>query len=132
MRIPCVVMDGRRLLSVGLVAGLLLATVLASALVLRSERAEDRRIARGTADEAAAATASTLRLASIGVRGANGLVTPEGQLPTRRFTALSDVALSEGIVTVVGWARRVPADERAHLVTDFLEKYFPVKAPWEL
>lgn len=25
----------------------------------------------------------------------------------------------------------VPADERAHLVTDFLEKYFPVKAPWE-
>ena len=26
----------------------------------------------------------------------------------------------------------VPADERAHLVTDFLEKYFPVKAPWEV
>ncbi|HAG58611.1 MAG TPA: sugar phosphotransferase [Arthrobacter bacterium] len=26
----------------------------------------------------------------------------------------------------------VPADERAELVTDFLEKYFPIKAPWEL
>ncbi|MBG6224249.1 hypothetical protein IWX63_000804 [Arthrobacter sp. CAN_A2] len=26
----------------------------------------------------------------------------------------------------------VPDDERAHLVTDFLEKYFPVKAPWEI
>lgn len=26
----------------------------------------------------------------------------------------------------------VPADERAQLVTDFLEKYFPIKAPWEL
>ncbi|WP_425483330.1 stealth family protein [Arthrobacter zhaoguopingii] len=25
----------------------------------------------------------------------------------------------------------VPADERARLVTEFLEKYFPVKAPWE-
>ncbi|WP_458780942.1 stealth family protein [Arthrobacter sp. D3-16] len=25
----------------------------------------------------------------------------------------------------------VPADERAELVTDFLEKYFPIKAPWE-
>ncbi|MHA7142083.1 stealth conserved region 3 domain-containing protein [Arthrobacter sp. TB 23] len=25
----------------------------------------------------------------------------------------------------------VPAEERAHLVTDFLEKYFPLKAPWE-
>nr|WP_051479161.1 stealth conserved region 3 domain-containing protein [Arthrobacter sp. H5] len=25
----------------------------------------------------------------------------------------------------------VPAEERARLVTDFLEKYFPVKAPWE-
>ncbi|MDR6414241.1 stealth family protein [Pseudarthrobacter sulfonivorans] len=26
----------------------------------------------------------------------------------------------------------VPADERAQLVTDFLEKYYPIKAPWEL
>lgn len=26
----------------------------------------------------------------------------------------------------------IPAEERAHLVTDFLEKYFPVKAPWEI
>lgn len=26
----------------------------------------------------------------------------------------------------------VPADERADLVTDFLEKYYPIKAPWEL
>jgi hypothetical protein len=26
----------------------------------------------------------------------------------------------------------VPADERAELVTDFLEKYFPIKAPWEI
>ncbi|MDQ0635534.1 hypothetical protein QFZ40_003443 [Arthrobacter pascens] len=26
----------------------------------------------------------------------------------------------------------VPADERAQLVTDFLEKYFPIKAPWEI
>ena len=26
----------------------------------------------------------------------------------------------------------VPAEERAHLVTEFLEKYFPVKAPWEV
>ncbi|WP_442884847.1 stealth family protein [Arthrobacter sp. Soc17.1.1.1] len=26
----------------------------------------------------------------------------------------------------------VGAEERAHLVTDFLEKYFPVKAPWEI
>nr|WP_256548976.1 stealth family protein [Pseudarthrobacter humi] len=26
----------------------------------------------------------------------------------------------------------VPADERAELVTDFLEKYYPIKAPWEL
>ncbi|GAA1345841.1 hypothetical protein JOE65_001146 [Arthrobacter roseus] len=25
----------------------------------------------------------------------------------------------------------VAAEERAHLVTDFLEKYFPLKAPWE-
>jgi len=25
----------------------------------------------------------------------------------------------------------VPAEERAELVTDFLEKYFPIKAPWE-
>ncbi|MDQ6753542.1 MAG: stealth family protein [Actinomycetota bacterium] len=25
----------------------------------------------------------------------------------------------------------VPADERARLVTDFLEKFFPIKAPWE-
>ena len=25
----------------------------------------------------------------------------------------------------------VPADERAAVVTDFLEKYFPIKAPWE-
>ncbi|WP_458113167.1 stealth family protein [Arthrobacter sp. R1-13] len=25
----------------------------------------------------------------------------------------------------------VPADERADLVTDFLENYFPIKAPWE-
>lgn len=25
----------------------------------------------------------------------------------------------------------VPADERAEVVTDFLEKYFPIKAPWE-
>lgn len=25
----------------------------------------------------------------------------------------------------------VPADERASLVTDFLQKYFPIKAPWE-
>jgi hypothetical protein len=25
----------------------------------------------------------------------------------------------------------VGADERAELVTDFLEKYFPIKAPWE-
>jgi len=25
----------------------------------------------------------------------------------------------------------VDADERAKLVTDFLEKYFPIKAPWE-
>lgn len=26
----------------------------------------------------------------------------------------------------------VPADERAELVTDFLEKYYPIKAPWEI
>jgi hypothetical protein len=26
----------------------------------------------------------------------------------------------------------VPADERAQVVTDFLEKYFPIKAPWEI
>jgi len=26
----------------------------------------------------------------------------------------------------------VPADERARLVTDFLEKYYPIKAPWEM
>lgn len=26
----------------------------------------------------------------------------------------------------------VPADERAEMVTDFLEKYYPIKAPWEL
>ncbi len=26
----------------------------------------------------------------------------------------------------------VPADERAQLVTDFLEKYYPIKAPWEI
>ena len=26
----------------------------------------------------------------------------------------------------------VPADERAELVTEFLEKYYPIKAPWEL
>ena len=25
----------------------------------------------------------------------------------------------------------IPAEERARVVTDFLEKYFPVKAPWE-
>jgi hypothetical protein len=25
----------------------------------------------------------------------------------------------------------VPAEERAELVTDFLEKYYPIKAPWE-
>ncbi|QNE13476.1 sugar phosphotransferase [Pseudarthrobacter sp. NBSH8] len=25
----------------------------------------------------------------------------------------------------------VPADERAEIVTDFLEKYYPIKAPWE-
>ena len=25
----------------------------------------------------------------------------------------------------------VPAAERAELVTDFLEKYYPIKAPWE-
>jgi hypothetical protein len=25
----------------------------------------------------------------------------------------------------------VSADERAALVTDFLEKYYPIKAPWE-
>ncbi|PNI08604.1 sugar phosphotransferase [Arthrobacter sp. AFG7.2] len=25
----------------------------------------------------------------------------------------------------------IPADERAEVVTDFLEKYFPIKAPWE-
>lgn len=119
-------MDGRRLLSIGLVAGLLVATVLASALVLRSERAEDRRIARATADEAAAATASTLRLAAIGVRGANGLVTAEGRLPERRFAALGDVALSERIVTVVGWSRRVPADERAAFERDLGR---PIVAP---
>lgn len=106
-------MDGRRLLSVGLVAGLLLATVLGSALVLRSEQAEDRRAARGVADQAAAATASTLRLAAISVRGAEGLVTGEGRLPERRFAAFGDVALDERIVTVIGWARRVPAAGRA-------------------
>jgi serine phosphatase RsbU (regulator of sigma subunit)/CHASE1-domain containing sensor protein len=111
-------MDGRRLLSVGLVAGLLAATGLASALVLRSERAEERRVARSVADQAAAATASTLRLAAISVRGAEVLLTPEGSLPAHRFTAFGDVAADEGIITLVGWARRVPASERAAFETE--------------
>lgn len=106
-------MDGRRLLSVGLVAGLLVATILASLLVLRSEQVEDRRTARGVADQAAAATASTLRLAAVSIRGADGLVTADGQLPERRFRAFGEVALDERIVTVVGWSVAVRAAERA-------------------
>jgi hypothetical protein len=71
-------MDGRRLLSVGLVAGPLVAAAIASALVLEAERADDRQIARGVADQAAAALSSTLRLASLSIRGADGFVSSAG------------------------------------------------------
>ncbi len=104
-------MDGRRLLSVGLVAGLLVATLLASLLVLQTEQADDREEARSVADQASAAIVSTLRLAGLSVRGADGLLTA-GDIPPPRFTPFARDVLDERIVTVLGWARLVSADER--------------------
>lgn len=105
-------MDGRRLLSVGLVAGLLVATALASLLVLQNERADERQAARGVADQAAAAVASTLRLAGLSVRGAEGLVTREDGFAPRPFSMFAESALGERTITALGWAPVVPADER--------------------
>lgn len=106
-------MDGRRLLSVGLVAGLLVATALASLLVLGTEQSDDRQAARGVADQAAAAVASTLRLASLSVRGADGFVTADGDLPPQRFAPFAEDALDQRTLTVLGWARWLPAERRA-------------------
>lgn len=106
-------MDGRRLLSVGLVAGLLLATALASVLVLSTEQADDRQAARGVADQAAAAVSSTLRLASLSVRGADGLVSSDGDLPRERFGPFAEDVLEQRTLTVLGWGRWLPADRRS-------------------
>lgn len=119
-------MDGRRLLSVGLVAGLLVATALASLLVLGTEQADDRQAARGVADQAAAAVASTLRLASLSVRGADGLVTPDGDLPPQRFAPFAEEALDERILSVLGWARWLPAERRSAFERDLGR---PIVAP---
>ncbi|MFA9271557.1 MAG: CHASE domain-containing protein, partial [Baekduiaceae bacterium] len=119
-------MDGRRLLSVGLVAGLLVATALASLLVLGTEQSDDRQAARGVADQAAAAVASTLRLASLSVRGADGFVTADGDLPPKRFAPFAEDALEERTLTVLGWARWLPADRRAAFERDLGR---PIVAP---
>lgn len=106
-------MDGRRLLSVGLVAGLLVATVLASIFVLETERSDDRQAARGAADQAAAAIASTMRLAGLSMRGADGIVTDDGDIPPRAFSHFAQQARSERIVSPVAWSRLVEASDRA-------------------
>lgn len=106
-------MDGRRLLSVGLVAGLLVATALASLLVLETEQSDDRQQARSVADQAVAAVVSTLRLAGLSVRGANGLLGPDGDIPSARFEPFAGDVLEEGPLTLLGWAPVVPAAGRA-------------------
>ncbi|MBJ7329635.1 MAG: SpoIIE family protein phosphatase [Solirubrobacteraceae bacterium] len=106
-------MDGRRLLSVGLVVGLLVATALASLLVLQSEQADDRQAARGVADQAAAAVTSTLRLSAAGMRGANAVVDADGEIPAERFSAFADGALAEKTLTAVAFAPLITADERS-------------------
>lgn len=106
-------MDGRRLLSVGLVAGLLVATVLASIFVLETERSDDRQAARGAADQAAAAIASTVRLAGLSLRGADGRVAEDGDFPPRAFVRFAREARSERIVSPVSWSRVIDAEDRA-------------------
>ncbi|WDF34139.1 stealth family protein [Arthrobacter agilis] len=70
-----------------------------------------------------AVTQESARVAYVDTTQRSGLKSLNKMLDKRNhdFFCLNDGSFPE-----------VPAEERARLVTDFLEKYFPVKAPWEI
>ncbi len=69
-----------------------------------------------------AVTQELARVKYVDTTARSGLKSLNKMLDKRNddFFCLNDVSFPE-----------VPAEERARLVTEFLEKYFPVKAPWE-
>jgi len=107
-------MPGRRtLLSGFVVVALLAATVLVSYLAYEDERDSARNADLELAELAAAETRQDIVSVAAGLRGASGIVDPDGDLDAQRFRSFASEVIGRSSFLGLSWAPRISEEGRA-------------------
>jgi len=105
-------MRGRRTLSVLVVLGLVAATVAGTLIAYESERDRAADENAALARQAAATARQDVTAVAAGLRGAAGLVSPEGEMQSQRFRSFARGVLRGTPFPYMSWSRSVAASER--------------------